>query len=64
MKKTEKEYLEERISNLRYMKLMADVDFTKEKQEYDTKMQMIREGIDECERRLEEIAKYNQREDV
>lgn len=64
MKKTEKEYLEERISNLRNMKLMADFDFTKEKQEYDTKMQMIREGIDECERRLEEIAKYDQKEDV
>lgn len=64
MKKTEKEYLEERISNLRNMKLMADFDFTKEKQEYETKMQMIREGIDECERRLEEIAKYNQKEDV
>lgn len=64
MKKTEKEYLEERISNLRNMKLMADFDFTKEKQEYETKMQMIREGIDECERRLEEIAKYDQKEDV
>ena len=64
MKKTEKEYLEERISNLRNMKLMADFDFTKEKQEYETKMQMIREGIEECERRLEEIAKYNQKEDV
>jgi len=64
MKKTEKEYLEERISNLRNMKLMFDFDFAKEKQAYDTKIQMVRESIDECDRRLEEIAKYNQREDV
>ena len=44
--------------------IRIDKDTPKELLEYDTKMQMIREGIDECERRLEEIAKYNQREDV
>jgi len=64
MKKTEKEYLEERVLNLQNMKLMFDFDFTKEKQAYDTKIQMIRESIEECDRRLDEIDKYDQKEDV
>ena len=53
--KTEKEYLEKRIADLREMRSMYESEWTISKHVHMTKREMICDMIDELETRLEEI---------